>query len=222
MRLIKNSLICILFTVFSSIISIQAPTYHIAMLRFQLSPAVFLIKNQAGQGGTGFGITAESGKKFILTNKHVCGLPTPGANHTVNVQQGNTFFKRSIVALDRDHDLCLVEPVSDEIDTIIVGEEPEVGDSVTIIGHPLLTTLQISRGIYNGYTPLMEFPFLDQIDLPILVPVGWTNAASYPGNSGSPVVDNFGFLIGILFAGMGDHVNMIIPLHSIKTFLKRN
>jgi len=100
-----------------------------------------------------------------------------------------------------------------------LGQNPMVGDKVAIIGHPLLTPLQVSVGNVNGFEALMALPFLEMLDLPPMVPVFWTSAPSYPGNSGSPVVDFFGNVVGILFAGIQPHINMIVPVSSLHEFL---
>lgn len=49
------------------------------------------------------------------------------------------------------------------------------------------------------------------------------SAVAYPGNSGSPVINDLGQVTGVLFAGSRseEHVSFAVPLETIKEFLNR-
>ena len=50
-----------------------------------------------------------------------------------------------------------------------------------------------------------------------------TTAVSYPGNSGSPVVNKYGNVIGVLFAGSNEQErdNYVVPLAELKRVLNK-
>lgn len=214
MNLLKHAILGISTGLTLSFLAIRAPSIHSSFLRNKVGIAVTKVMRDAGRGGTGFQVITPSGKEVIVTNKHVCG----DEKH-LTVIIDNEPSLHQVIATSKVHDLCIIEG-SNRLSSISLSSNPEIGDTVAIVGHPMLTPLQISRGEINGFTPGMTLPFLMELDILPLIPVYWTSAASYPGNSGSPVIDFFGNVVGILFAGAEDHINMIIPVSSLKKFLE--
>ncbi len=198
-----------------SYIAIKAPAFHLQYLRNRVGSAVTMLVILDGRGGgSGFQVSAPSGNKYIVTNKHVC----EGSDALLAINNNETSFHKIIARSDR-HDICILEP-SNLLNTIRLGNDPDVGDQIAIIGHPMLTPMQVSRGEINGFNRAIQLPFMHDLNLDRFLSIYWTSAASYPGNSGSPVVDFYGNVVGILFAGMGDHINMIVPVSAVKEFLK--
>ena len=94
------------------------------------------------------------------------------------------------------------------------------GDTVFIFGNPFGWEFRFSvtKGIVSSVNRDCEGFFGEKIMLQ-------SDAASYPGNSGGPVVDDEGEIVGILVGGVGyaDNISLIIPApvceQALKTYL---
>jgi hypothetical protein len=152
---------------------------------------------------------------------------------------------RRILEVSNWTDLCVVEGIPG-MTGLSIGNEPRKGDKLTVVGHPYLRPLTISEGELIDKTTvevldheMNPLDLNDKCDLPknkiIEVNEGFfagkycidnimayeTTVTTFPGNSGSPVVDQLGNLIALVFASnsqtfQGDFV----VLDDIKGFLK--
>lgn len=207
------------------------------LLTFQGDSVVMLMTDQGG-GGTGFSVIALSGKKFILTNSHVCGRGTElTAYHGTK-----TGKKLKILARYNLHDLCLLENYKG-IYSVNISKHIIPNERVYVIGHPGLRDLTFEVGRYisdtfiqsayqckkdsvkklNGDIPISieklmsYFSFCTKTRL-----ASYINVAVYGGNSGSPVFNKFGQVVGVVFNRRQDQAkaSFMVPLHYVKQFLK--
>lgn len=206
--------------------------------------------SRAVSGGTGFIVKAASGQSYILTNYHVCAMNGQKIGDLVlaTTPDESRQMYRKIIDISQDADLCLVETIPGLKGVDLAGSYA-VGDDLAVIGHPLLNPLTVSRGrimskkiiqVLFEYNLTQEdcegrgrrFHFADLSSNIMAAFMGVTsacftqdlaletNAETYPGNSGSPVVNIYGNLIGVLFAGNGDdHWGYIVPLEQVRDFL---
>jgi len=176
-------------------------------------PAVVVVKSPAGLG-SGF-IVHEDG--YLITNFHVI----EGQKHftvTQFVQKGAE-LKRvihkaiRIVALDAFHDLAVLQ-IEDEHEApfpkvVLSLEEPVYGESVFVIGNPAGLERTVTEGILSHAGRLFEGSLYLQID-----------ASFNPGNSGGPLFNGHGQVIGVV--NMGSRImqglNFAIPVRHV-TFL---
>ena len=163
--------------------------------------SVFEQVQQPEWTGTGFAIA----NGFVATNYHV----TNGAK-TIMVRGINgdvkEAYKGYVVASDRDHDLSIVRIM--DIDFKAFGEipycigktMPEVGDDVFVLGYPMTNTMgqeiKLTDGIISAMSGYKGNPSMYQI-----------SAAVQPGNSGGPLFDSEGNVIGIVSAKHADAEN---------------
>ena len=176
-------------------------------------PAVVVVKSPAGLG-SGF-IVHEDG--YLITNFHVI----EGQKHftvTQFVQEGAE-LKRvihkeiRIVALDAFHDLAVLQ-IEDEHETpfpkvVLSLDEPVYGESIFVIGNPAGLERTVTEGILSHTGRLFEGSLYLQLD-----------ASVNPGNSGGPLFNGHGQVIGVV--NMGSRImqglNFAIPVRHV-TFL---
>ena len=144
--------------------------------------------------GTGFALK----NGYIVTNYHVV---ENARNITVQGIKGSfsTEYKATVVATDKFNDLALIK-ISDSrfsgfgtIPYRIKTSTSEVGEEVFVLGYPLTSTMgdeiKLTTGVVSSKTGFQGDVSLYQISAPI-----------QPGNSGGPLFDGNGNLIGIVNA----------------------
>jgi S1-C subfamily serine protease len=234
----------------SAFLVLEAPQIQKAWFRYTVGSKVVKViktdsKGRPRGGGTGFAIKAPSGKTYIMTNAHVCDMYEGSKNALVQFGDGPLIPTRIIQISDKT-DLCLMENVN-EMKGLSLASSLAVGEVITVVGHPALMPLNISTGDVLGNSKVdvnlgivgldinredchlpkhrMEASGQD-VDMGFLVYCVehirsiQTTAINLPGNSGSPVVNFFGHVVGVLFAGDDEvHWSLIISLEDINTFL---
>ena len=170
-------------------------------------PSVVSI-NVTGQSGqdTGSGVVLRS-DGYILTNNHVVTAATNGGSVSVVFNDGSTASAR-IVGTDQEDDLAVIKVNRSGLTPAVLGRSSDVrvGDAVLAIGSPLGLSGTVTAGIVSALNrPVNTTQDQQQIDpfgnnLPTTVTVInaiQTDAAVNPGNSGGPLVDAAGQVIGI-------------------------
>lgn len=167
---------------------------------------VFPTKNDYSQSqpssGTGFAISSNG---IIVTNYHVID----GAK-TIKIRGINSDFnktyKAKVIVSDKNNDLALIQiddygftslsPIPYTIKTGLAG----VGENIFVLGYPLRATMgdeiKLTNGIVSSRTGFQGDITSYQISAPV-----------QPGNSGGPLFDSQGNLIGIINAKHGGAEN---------------
>ncbi len=140
--------------------------------------------------GTGSGFVLAEG--LIVTNRHVVGQPREVA---ISTWDGRS-FDAEVDGIARDADLAVIRvpgldlPVADVRTTPVV-----LGEPVAVIGYPGGGGATITTGRVLGIT---DGPILGES-----VPAIRVDAEVRPGNSGGPLIDADGRVIGVIFALTG-------------------
>jgi S1-C subfamily serine protease len=159
-----------------------------------------------------FGKTAQQGSgffisdKYILTNKHV--VFSRDRVLKVNTSDTSPTYDAKLVYLDENKDLALVEILNyKSSDYLILGSQPKTGQSVFTVGNPSAFTFTASKGIVSKEDSYA----MTQLDISI-----------NSGSSGSPVVDNKGYLVGIIRSRAKEQPNVgfAIKVYDIQWFAK--
>lgn len=194
-------------------------------------------------GGTGFNIKTPSGKIFTVTNAHICGIAENGVLHVV--RPDGRYSVARVVEVSSKTDLCLVEATKD--DGARLADKMIMMEDITVIGHPHLLPLTITFGkALSKYKVTLMIgenvnpedcvgPGMHLIDMTgsiadLIFGVKnvctrdfnsiYTNAKILPGNSGSPVFNAAGRVVGVVFAGDADgSAGFFIPLEDLYEFV---
>ncbi|HVN47342.1 MAG TPA: Do family serine endopeptidase [Bacteroidota bacterium] len=152
----------------------------------------FEMPKQAPQIGAGSGvIVTENG--YILTNNHVVAN---AKKNGIKVQLSDTReFKAKLVGTDKYTDLAVIKIDADNLPVAALGnsEEVQVGHIVFAIGAPLGLKSTMTQGIVSALGRNIGING-DQYAIENFIQ---TDAAVNPGNSGGPLVDISGQVIGI-------------------------
>ncbi len=144
--------------------------------------------------GTGFAI----GKGFIVTNYHVVENAK-----SIKVQgvQGNfiSSYTATLVATDKNNDLAVIKITDSRFTSFgtipykVKSTLSDVGEDIFVLGYPLTSTMgdeiKLTTGVISSRTGFQGDVSQYQISAPI-----------QPGNSGGPLFDNKGNVIGIVSA----------------------
>lgn len=240
---IKNTLKHVFLGVAAILLAVAGPDMHQYYLRHSVGKSVVKVSPNGRGGGTGFSMEGASGELYIVTNEHVC---SPSKDGYVYVSSDRGFTsRREIVHIDKIHDICLVKG-DKRLPALDLASKPSKGDSHYVIGHPGGRYLTISKGEYIGNsiiqlidntakTPkqcngtLIELNPIEQffygvkfICLKSMTTYA-SSAIAYGGNSGSPAVNAWGNVIGILFAGSREQNtdNHLVPLHELQRVISQ-
>ena len=171
--------------------------------------------------GTGVIVTSDG---YILTNKHVIN----GANEvTVVLDDGTTYEKVEVVATDPLNDIAFlkIDGVSD-LAAATLGDSKTitVGQQVIAIGNALGEYQNtVTAGIISGTGRSVTASDGNGYNVETLTDMIQTDAAINSGNSGGPLVNATGEVIGINTATSASAENMgfAIPISSVKGMLSQ-
>lgn len=192
-------------------------------------------------GGTGFYLQTPQGKVVTLTNAHVCGLAKSGIILSTNGADTNVL---EIQAVYENHDLCILT-APESATPLKIASSVRDTEEIFVLGHPHLEPKSLVRGQVAG---VMNVEIVVGVNLEckgsgykkVEVPTDSllrifgiesfcvrsleTNpitANTLPGNSGSPVLNGYGHVVGVLFAGReGSGRGYIVPLEYVQKFLE--
>lgn len=139
--------------------------------------------------GSGFFITEDG---YLITNHHVVN----GAKR-VKVKQGEKVYPATVIREDKVADLALLK-VAGKFKTLPISTNAvRLGDGVFTIGFPDIglqgTQPKYTDGRISSLAGLRDDPDKFQISVPV-----------QPGNSGGPLVDMAGNVLGVIVARLND------------------
>jgi S1-C subfamily serine protease/Tfp pilus assembly protein PilF len=179
--------------------------------------SVVLIKTGSG---TGSGVCVGSAE-FILTNNHVVGEADDVEVYTFTVKDKapvrQPAVRGSVVFRSPKEDVAVLklEKAPEHLLPLLVAEAtPNAGEKVYAVGSPGLgkevLEQSISEGLVSAKRRLLdEVPYLQH------------SAAVNPGNSGGPLLDDMGRVVGIVtLKARLENVSFAIPPETVRTIFK--
>lgn len=135
--------------------------------------------------GTGFVVSSE---RHVLTNDHV-------VDECVEVRIAPA-MAATVVARDQASDLALLRISAEEagaVATFRQGRGIRPGDDIVVVGYPLRSYLSSEMHVTTGSVSALAGPGDDRRIFQMTAPV-------QPGNSGGPVLDSTGNVVGVVMA----------------------
>jgi S1-C subfamily serine protease len=155
--------------------------------------------NANTHSGTGFFVASD----LIVTNYHVI------ANcQTIEIKYNNgQKVAATVIAKDPINDLALlkVSKIESSVNPLSIAnsQSPKDGDTVYTVGFPmpglLGTKAKLSEGIINSITGVQDDVRMFQISIPI-----------QPGNSGGPLINSRGQVVGIVTATVNPYISLLL------------
>jgi len=171
-----------------------------------LPSVVVLEVSGAGQADTGSGVVLSS-DGYVLTNNHVVAAAASGGSVRVTFNDGTSAAAR-IIGTDAASDLAVVKVDKTGLHPATLGRSAtlRVGDPVLAVGSPLGLSGTVTSGIVSALDrPVTTSGSSDGAGgsgstgsaTPTVLDAIQTDAAVNPGNSGGPLVDFAGQVIGV-------------------------
>ena len=156
------------------------------------------VNNRAYASGTGFVFKTEGDKAYILTNSHVIS----NSNRVKVTFTNNKQVTADVVGSDDYSDIAVLSVSKDDILLIAEtgsSEDMKVGDTTFAVGAPIDSSIyswSVTRGILSGKDRLVEVTSSDNKSTYVME-VLQTDTAINSGNSGGPLCNSNGQVIGI-------------------------
>ena len=172
----------------------------------RVRPVLVVVHN--GRQGAGAGLAVGDGQ--VLTSYHVVAQ---GRSIKVLLEDG-TDYEAYIRFHDAATDLALLEIAAPNLPSALFSEqEPRPGEMVFAYGHPWGQRAVLTAGVLSAVTTLHT----QNGDFPILR----TDARLAPGNSGGPLLNAAGEVIGLNAMIFGGDQGIAIPVSVMRAFLRK-
>ena len=195
----------------------------------QDSPFGMFAQPQHAAQGTGSGFVIDTSKGLILTNNHVVTLESDTVGTlTVRFAHDPKEYPAKVIGRSPAYDVALVkvDAPSSALHAVPFGDSSkiQVGEKAIAIGNPFGLESSVTAGIVSAVGRTFEGS--DNLATNVIQ----TDAAVNPGNSGGPLLDSSGAVIGINTAilspatsgsGQGQFagVAFAIPVNLVKSLL---
>lgn len=166
---------------------------------------------RASGSGTGFFVA----KGYIITNEHV----VEKCSSIDVVRKGTPAVSAVLIGKDATNDLALIKVNISDHPVAIFRSMPKLGEAVYAFGFPFNNILASAGNFTQGNVTALSGLLNDSAGLQ-------TSAPIQPGNSGGPLFDRFGNVVGINSMGLRgekfQNINFAIKANAASLFLEVN
>ncbi|WKZ39644.1 MAG: trypsin-like peptidase domain-containing protein [Anaerolineales bacterium] len=179
--------------------SATAPPSYSSQVYQAIRPSLVLVQVERGNGhersdfGLGSGVVVD---RFgsILTSLHVI----EGANQVTVTFADGTQSQAAVVMRRPEYDLAVLQAYDTPLFVVpaVLGNpnSMRVGDEAFVVGNPFGLYSSMSAGVISGFDRVFRAPDSD-LEIPGMIQF---DAAANPGNSGGPLLNRSGHVIGIV------------------------
>ncbi len=199
----------------------------IVQIAANAGPAVVTITSTSSGFGQGSGTSIGSGfivraDGYILTNRHVIAS---GGALSVQLADGRQ-FDGTVVGTDPDHDLAVVKISATGLPTLTLGDSDKlaIGQLAIAIGDPLGTfSGSVTSGVISGTGRSIDVQDAQSRQAIHLSGLLQTDAAINEGNSGGPLLNAGGQVIGINTAtdSTAQGIGFAVPINTAANLLSQ-
>jgi putative serine protease PepD len=182
---------------------LQGQTADPATVARVVLASVYTIETPDGLG-SGWVVSSSGGSSTIITDYHVIqSVWTAAGAHTVQVKQNTTTLTGTITKVDAGDDLAAITVPAALTPLTPATSDALIGDEVFVVGSPLGLSGTVANGIVSAFrNGLIQF-----------------SAPISPGDSGGPVVNQLGRVIGVAeskLVGSGvEGLSFAIPISTV-------
>lgn len=170
----------------------------------QVRDAIVTVETPDGTGA-GFVVNSDG---YVLTNQHVVGKAT---DISVKLRSGEK-LKATVARTGEDTDLCLLKVERKHLPAVQFAPSAQLkqGADVAAVGAPLGLENTLTKGVLSSTAREVDGKRYIQID-----------AALNPGNSGGPVINADGCVVGVAtsVAKEAQGIGLAIPSDDVTAFL---
>ena len=193
----------------------------VGISKLEQSGTSIFLDNFESKLGLGSGIILTD-NGYILTNEHVVG--SKFSNCYVTLENGKN-YNGTVLWADSNIDLAIVKIMANDLDYIELGDSDSISlaEEVYAIGNPIGIEFQrtVTKGIISGINRTIKLNENEQESY--MEDLIQTDATINQGNSGGPLINQNGQLIGINTVKITDAegIGFAVPVNIIKPILER-
>lgn len=155
------------------------------------------------------------GPGYVVTSNHVVSSESGQIKEGIEVEASNGWKNAEVLTRSKERDIAIlaVENMSYKANSLRISEEPaRTGQEVGILGNPLGREDVIMTGTVTELNESITIYGAEEIENTIEI-----DAPIAPGNSGGPVINKEGELLGIVAArDLDEDIGYAIPAEDIR------
>ena len=190
----------------------------VGISKFQSKNSTIFLNNSNENLGMGSGIILTD-NGYILTNYHVAG--NKYSNCYVTLEDGKN-YTGTVVWEDSNIDLAIIKIGANNLEYIVLGDSDNISlaQEVYAIGNPIGLEFQrtITKGIISGINRTVKIDEENYMEDLIQ-----TDATINEGNSGGPLINVEGELIGVntIKINNAEGIGFAVPINIVKPILEK-